>query len=177
MRAVLFYLVLSVPATAQILPNDRKLHDQLIPQSFQLEASAIAGTQFDHGSHRTMISYTITNKTGLNLYMGIAMNTIAIGICADTFSVHGGLQLLPHRGVFAYGVDIQAGPPRAAFVSAGGKIGGTIIMRNCYAPNPGSATAPVSMSLMVGNSESPRQMTQVSVSAQAAVRLMEYQQR
>ena len=42
------------------------------------------------------------------------------------------------------------GPPRGAFVPAGARAAGAIVVYNCPAPNPGYPTAPLSISLLVG---------------------------
>jgi hypothetical protein len=116
------------------------------------------------------ISYTLTNNSGMNLYMGIMMGSASIGSCTDIRNARGGLQLLPGPNAIAYGVDPSVGPPRAAYVPAGGRVAGTLAAEECSAPNPGSPTAPFSFSLMIGKTDSAKTMIQVPLSIDASIR-------
>jgi hypothetical protein len=162
------FLALISPAVAQVL-EDNALQEQLVPESFKLEASATAAKAnlFDW---RTSISYAITNNTGMNLYMGIAMGSVSMGSCTEVRNAHGGLPLLPGPNAIAYGVDLSVGVPRAVYVPAGGRVAGTLTAEECSAPNPGSPKAPLSFSLMIGKTESSKSMTQVPLSVDASIR-------
>jgi hypothetical protein len=67
------------------------------------------------------------------------------------------------------------GPPRGAFVPAGGRAAGAIVVYNCPAPNPGYATAPLSISLMVGKAQSFQTMTTFPLSIDAPIRQLQSQ--
>jgi hypothetical protein len=60
-------------------------------------------------------------------------------------------------------------------VPAGTRVAGTIIVEDCSAPNPGSPTAPLSMSLMIGKSEARKTMIQYPVSVDASIRQVQGQ--
>lgn len=172
-RVVLFLVAAcfaaSYPAAAQVTTGDNTLLEQLVPESFKFEASAIA-SKADLFNWRTNVNYTLTNNSGMNLYMGIMMGSVSIGSCSQVNNARGGLALLPGPNAIAYAVDSSVGTPRPVFVPAGGKIAGLLAADECSAPNPGSPTAPLAMSLMVGKSESRKSMVQVSVSADAPIR-------
>ena len=145
------------PAFAQVTPQqDQSLQEQFVSESFKLEASAVS-SKFNW-LWSTTASYTITNNSGMNLYLGVRQGGATIGSCTDA-QMRGALQFLPnpHGGVFS--VDPQQGEPRGAFVPVGARAVGAIVFSNCPAPNPGFPTAPLSISLMVGKSESPKTMT------------------
>lgn len=155
-------------AFAQVL-EDQALQEQLVPESFKLEANATAA-KADLFNWRTTISYTIANNSGMNLYMGIMMGSVSMGSCTDVRNAHGGLALLPGPNAVAYAVDLTVGRPRPVYVPAGGRVSGTLIAEECSAPNPGSPKAPLSFSLMIGKTESSKSMTQVSLSVDAPIR-------
>lgn len=157
------------PATAQVIAGDNALLEQLVPESFKFEASAVA-SKADMFNWRTNITYTLANNSGMNLYMGIMMGSVAIGSCAQVNNARGGLQLLPGPNAVAYAVDLSVGTPRPVYVPAGGKVTGMLAAEECSAPNPGSPTAPLTLSLMIGKSESRNSMVQISVSADAPIR-------
>ena len=60
--------------------------------------------------------------------------------------------------------------PQAIFAPAGARIAGNISLDECSAPNPGSPTAPVSLSLMIGKTLAIKSMIQYPVSATAPIR-------
>jgi len=146
----------SPPASAQVTQQDQSLQEQFVPESFKLDASAVS-SKFNW-LWSTTASYTIINNSGMNLYLGVRQGGATIGSCTDA-QMRGALQFLPnpHGGVFS--VDPQQGEPRGAYVPAGARAVGAIVFSNCPAPNPGFPTAPLSISLMVGKSESPKTMT------------------
>ncbi len=53
---------------------------------------------------------------------------------------------------------------------SGGRVSGTTGIYKCEAPNPGFATAPLLMSLLIGKRNDPRTMVQHPLSADAPVR-------
>ncbi|MBG0792865.1 hypothetical protein IYY11_05530 [Methylocystis sp. H62] len=55
----------------------------------------------------------------------IMMGAASIG--TDIRNARSGLQLLPGPNAIAYGVDPTIGPPRAAYVPAGGRVAGTLV--------------------------------------------------
>ena len=86
----------------------------------------------------------------MNLYLGVMQGGVTIGNCTDAEEIRGSLQFLPNPHATAYSVNPMQGPPRGAFVPAGARAAGAIVVNNCAAPNPGFPTAPLSISLMVG---------------------------
>ena len=148
---VLFWL--PSPASAQATQQqDQSLQEQFVPESFKLDASAVSSKT--NWLWSTTASYTITNNSGMNLYLGVRQGGATIGSCTDA-QARGALQFLPnpHGGVFS--VDPQVGLPRGAYVPAGARAVGAIVFSNCPAPNPGFPTAPLSISLMVGKTFAP----------------------
>lgn len=165
-------VVLGAPSALPLAPKrDESLRERLTPQSFKLAAAATS-TKANLFDWRTSISYTLINDSGMSLYMGILMGSASIGTCSDIRSAHGGLQLLPGRNAVAYAIDLSVGPPHPVFVPAGARVSGVIAAEECSAPNPGSPTAPFSMSLMIGETDAPKTMIQFPVSTDAAVRRM-----
>jgi hypothetical protein len=173
LRFLIVFILLTSPAAAQIMTPDEGLLQQLVPESFPFEASALAA-KVSLAEWNTTITYTITNRSGMNLYMGIAMGSVSIGSCNRATHASGGLQLLPGRGAIAYAIDLSVGPPQPIFAPAGARIGGNITVEGCDAPNPGYPTAPVTMMLMIGRTPSARAMTQYPVSASAPIRRFEH---
>jgi hypothetical protein len=176
MRAVgLAFVVLSAgslsPASAQVMQQDESLQEQLVPESFALEASGIA-SKFNW-LWSTTVSYSITNRSGMNLYLGIMRGGVAFGSCTDAEEVRGSLQFLPNPHATAYSVNPMQGPPRGEFVPAGGRAAGAIVLTNCATPNPGFPTAPLSISLMVGRSEAFRTMTTFPLHVDAPIRMIQ----
>ncbi len=106
--AFLFAACLSAfqPAFAQVIAGDNALLEQLVPESLKFEASAVA-SKADLFNWRTNISYTLTNNSGMNLYMGIMMGSVAIGSCSQVNNARGGLQLLPGLNAIAHAVDLS----------------------------------------------------------------------
>ena len=174
LKIILFLLCLTTPLSAQILNQDQGVTEQLVPESFKFDGTAQAA-KFGLFDWKTTISYSLTNNSGMNLYMGILMGSVGIGSCSEARSVRGGLQLLPGPNSTAYAIDLSVGPPRPLYVSAGQKISGTIIVEECEAPNPGVATAPVALTLMLGKTQSTKVMTQISLSAEMPVRQIQAQ--
>lgn len=164
-----FALAAALPSYSQVANNDSALLDQLIPDSFKLEANATAALA-GLIDWRTSISYSITNKSGMNLWMGIAMDSVAIGTCSSAHIYHGGLALLPTPRTTAYSFNPSQGLPRPVMVPSGGKVAGMIELENCAAPNPGSATAPLSLSLMLGKTNDTKNMVEFPISIDAPIR-------
>jgi len=173
LRIIAIFFALTSTALAQVMTPDSSLQEQLVPESFKFEASAVASKV--NADWRTSVSYALTNNSGMNLYMGIMMGSISIGSCAEARNARGGLQLLPGANAIAYAIDMTVGPPRPVYVPAGARVAGTIIVEECSAPNPGSATAPLSMSLMIGKSEARKTMIQYPLSVDASIRQVQGQ--
>ena len=74
-----------------------------------------------------------------------------------------------------FSVNPMQGPPRGAFVPAGARAAGAIVVYNCPAPNPGYPTAPLSISLLVGKSQSFQTMTTFPLSVDAPIRQLQSQ--
>ena len=160
------------PAAAQVTPKqDESLQEQFVPESFKLQATAVAA-KFNW-LWNTTINYTIANNSGMNVYLGIMRGGVAIGNCTDAEEARGSLQFLPNPHATAYSVNPMQGPPRGAFVPAGARVAGAIIVYNCAAPNPGFPTAPLSISLMVGKSESFKTMTTFPLSMDSPIRQLQ----
>lgn len=168
-RIALILLFISMPATAQIMGPDESLQQQLVPESLPFEATAVA-TKINQFEWVTTLSYAITNKSGMNLYMGVAIGSVSIGSCSRATRAAGGLRFLPPTGMTGYSTNMVGGDPQPIFAPAGARIGGTITLEECSAPNPGSATAPVTMSLMMSKSQDVRSMIQYPVSTNAPIR-------
>jgi len=167
-RILVILLLSSSPALAQVM-EDKALQEQLIPESFKLEATAIAA-KINQFEWRTTVSYSVTNNSGMNLYAGVLMGSASIGTCADFRNAHGGLHLLPGPNAIAYAVDPSVGRPRPVYVPAGARVSGTLDAEECAAPNPGSPKATFSFSLMVGQNESSKGMLQLPLSVDAPIR-------
>jgi hypothetical protein len=171
--SILISLFSLSPASAQVTQPDESLQEQFVPESFKLQASAIA-SKFNW-LWSTTISYTITNDSGMNLYLGVMQGGVTIGNCTDAEEIRGSLQFLPNPHATAYSMNPMQGPPRGAFVPAGGRAAGAIVVNNCPAPNPGFPTAPLSISLLVGKSETFRSMTTFPLSVDAPIRQLQSQ--
>jgi len=163
-----FFLCLASPASAQVSPQDESLQQQLVPESFRIEATALA-SKFNW-LWNTTISYTITNNSGMNLYLGIMKGGVSIGSCTDAEEVRGSLQFLPSPHAHVYSVNPMQGPPRGSYVPAGSKVSGAIIVYTCAAPNPGYPTAPLSIQLLVGKAQSFQTMTTFPLTADVPIR-------
>jgi len=164
---------LSPGASAQVMQQDESLQEQLVPESFTLEATAIA-SKFNW-LWSTTVSYAVTNHSGMNLYLGIMQGGVTLGSCTDAEEIRGALQFLPSPHATAYSMNPMQGPPRGAFVPAGARATGAIILTNCATPNPGFPTAPLSISLMVGRSEAFRTMTTFPLNVDAPIRMLQSQ--
>lgn len=169
LRVATMLAVMMSTATAQVMAPDDSLQQQLVPESFTFEATAVA-TKINMFQWVTTISYTLTNKSGMNLYMGVAIGSVSIGSCTHASRTSGGLGFIPPPGMISYSTNMVAGDPRAIFAPAGARIGGTISVEECSAPNPGSPTAPVTMSLMISKTQALPTMIQYPVSANASIR-------
>ena len=123
------------PACAQVTQQDESLQEQFVPESFKVEATAVA-SKFNW-LWNTTISYTVTNNSGMNLYLGVMRGGVTIGSCTDAEEIRGTLQFLPNPHAHVFSVNPMQGPPRGAFVPAGGRAAGAIVVYNCPAPNPG----------------------------------------
>ncbi len=149
LRVAMMLALLMSPAAAQVMGPDESLQQQLLPESFPFEATAVA-TKINLFEWTTTITYAVTNKSGMNLYMGVAIGGVSIGSCTRATRASGGLRFLPPPGMTNYSTNMVGGDPQAIFAPAGARIAGSISLDECSAPNPGSPTAPVSMSLMIG---------------------------
>lgn len=169
LRVAMMIALLISPAAAQVMGPDESLQQQLVPESFPFEATAVA-TKINQFEWTTTITYAVTNKSGMNLYMGVAIGGISIGSCTRATRASGGLRFLPPPGMTNYSTNMVGGDPQAIFAPAGARIAGSISLDECSAPNPGSPTAPVSMSLMIGKTQTIQSMIQYPVSATAPIR-------
>ncbi|KYK43223.1 hypothetical protein A1D31_38315 [Bradyrhizobium liaoningense] len=169
LRIALVFVLLASPAAAQLMSRDNSLQQQLVPESLPFEATAVA-TKLNQFEWTTTISYAVTNKTGMNLYMGVAIGGVSIGSCSRATRTSGGLRFLPPPGMTNYSTNMVGGDPQPIFAPAGARIAGSVSLDECSAPNPGSPTAPVSMSLMIGKTPSIESMIQYPVSATAPIR-------
>ena len=170
---ILIFISMSLlsPVVAQVTQPDESLQEQFVPESFRLAASAVAA-KFNW-VWNTTISYSITNNSGMNLYLGVMRGGVAIGSCTDAEEISGSLQFLPNPQAHVYSVNPSEGPPRGAFVPAGARVAGAIVVYNCPAPNPGFPTAPLSIALLVGKSQSFQTMTSFPLSFDAPIRQLQ----
>jgi hypothetical protein len=143
LRIALILTLLASPAAAQLMGPDNSLQQQLVPESLPFEATAVA-TKINQFEWTTTISYAVTNKTGMNLYMGVAIGGVSIGSCSRATRASGGLRFIPPPGMTSYSTNMVGGDPQPIFAPAGARIAGSISLDECSAPNPGSPTAPVS---------------------------------
>ena len=169
LRGIMALLLLGSSAAAQVVNqgSPKALQEQLVPESLPLTGTATAA-KVNAFEWYTTINYTLANNSGMNLYMAIAYRSVSIGSCGriQGGGVSGGLAMLS-------GFVLQFPPSGGSglrFVPAGGRVTGTVILNECEAPNPGFATAPLSMGLLIGTSANPAQLIQVAVSADASVR-------
>ena len=172
--AVLVSLYSSSRVSAQVTQQNDSLSEQLVPESFKLQASATA--QQINWWWTATVNYSLANNTGMNLYLGIAHGSVSFGSCNDVQDARGALQLLPAPNATAWSFHPDRGQPHGVFVPAGGRASGTIILANCGAPNPGYPTAPLSLTLMMGKSEAFQQMrTTLPLSVDASIRQLQSQ--
>lgn len=169
----MFTLACASRASAQVMQQDESLQEQFVPESFKVEATAIA-SKFNW-LWNTTISFTVTNNSGMNLYLGIMQGGVALGNCTDAEEIRGSLQFLPNPHANAYSFNPMQGPPRGAFVPAGARVAGAIVLYNCATPNPGFPTAPLSISLMVGKTQAFQTMTNFPLIVDAPIRLIQSQ--
>jgi hypothetical protein len=159
------------PSRAQVTQQDESLQEQLVPESFKIEATAIA-SKFNW-LWNTTITFAVTNNSGMNLYLGVMRGGVTIGSCTDAEEIRGSLQFLPNPHATAYSVNPMDGPPRGTFVPAGGRVAGAIVLYNCAAPNPGFPTAPTSITLLAGKTQAFRTMTTFPLSADVPIRQLQ----
>ena len=168
-RFFICLLVFILPASAQVAQQpDDSLLEQIVPESFTISGSATASKI--NWFWRTSLNYTVVNKTGINLYMGVMQGGVSLGSCGEVNTTQGGLPQLPNPTAVAYSAPAGSGPPRAIFVPASGKTSGLIVLNNCAAPNPGFPTAPLSFTLMMGKANDWKHMVTLSVNADIPVR-------
>lgn len=165
--AAFLLLALTSSATGQVMREDQSLQEQLVPESFKLTASAV--TQHHVWHWVATVNYTLKNDSGMNLNMAVLNGSISIGACTDVLEVKGALPKLNEAGRISGSYIPGATPSKPAFVAAGSRIAGTIIIDFCEAPNPGSPTAPLSMTLLLRKSNDDR-LVPYPVSVDAAVR-------
>ena len=156
------------PAFAQVTPQDESLQEQFVPESFKVDATAVAA-KFNW-LWNTTINYSVVNNSGMNVYLGIMRGGVSLGNCTDAEEVRGSLQFLPNPHATAYSVNPMQGPPRGTFVPDGAHVAGAIILYNCAAPNPGYPTAPLSISLLVGKTQAFQTMTNFPLSMDTPIR-------
>lgn len=142
MRFFLTAVFVLLPAIASAQVANPGLAGQITPDSFKLSASAIASPLMPN-YWRTMISYTLKNNSGMNLYMGVIPSGTTVGSCSDD------------------GADVTGGIPPLwsdypSFVPAGATIRGNISIGNCSAPNPGSPTVDISIMFGIARTRTAR---------------------
>ena len=174
LRTIIALIFFTTAASAQIIKGQDggSLQEQLVPESLPVTATATAA-KVNAFEWFATVNYTLTNNSGMNLYMSIADRSVSIGSCTRMQSggVSGGLAMLSS-------LDLRfptGGGPAPRLVPAGGRVAGTLILNECDAPNPGFATAPFSMGLLIGKTANYQQMIQVPVSADAPVRQLKPQ--
>jgi hypothetical protein len=170
---VVLSIASAAPTYAQVVQQDNTLQQQLVADSFKLEASAIS-SKFNW-FWNTRISYVITNNTGMNLYLGVMQHGVTFGSCTDAQQISGSLQFLPSPHAVAYSYNPSQGLPRGEFVPAGAQAAGTIILANCATPNPGYPTAPLPISLMLGTTDAIHGMTTFPLHIDAPIRMIQPQ--
>ena len=107
-RVIILLIALTDVACAQIVKQDDSLQEQIVPESFALTGSATA-SKFNW-AWRTSVSYTVVNKSGINLHLGLMQNGVSLGSCGDAESTQSG-----QRGCIAAGHEVvQRGRGRLA---------------------------------------------------------------
>ena len=150
LRAAVFLICFTSCALAQVMKRDDSLHEQLVPESFKITAAAV--TQHHVWHWVATVNYTLKNDSGMNLTMAVLNGSISIGSCTDVLELKGALPKLNAAGRIS-GSYIPGGTlSQPAFVAAGSRIAGTIVIDFCEAPNPGSPTAPLSLTLLLRRS-------------------------
>ena len=163
LKILLILMVSATVAVAQVSKPDESLQEQVVPESFTL--TRVSTSKSGTFGWETRISYSIVNKSGINLYIGLLKSSISLGTCDDVNSVAGGLSLLPSPSAIGY-----SGDPHEAFVPASGRITGVIALANCSSPNPGSPTAPLSLTLMFGKTREWKKMVLLPLDAEIPIR-------
>ena len=166
-RVLIILIALTDIACAQIVKPDENLQEQIVPESFAFTGTATA-RKFN-SFWRTSVSYTVVNKSGINLYLGLMQNGVSLGSCGDAESTQSGLPLLPSPSASVYSSP-AGGLPRAVFVPASGRTSRRIVLENCAAPNPGFETAPLSITLMLGKTNDWKKMITLPVDAEIPIR-------
>lgn len=166
---LLIALLFASPAFGQILNQNEGVLEQIVPESFPLSGSAVT----THSVIRsvTSVSYTLANKTGMNLYLAMQQGGVSFGTCGQIDNVQGGLPRVPQPHALFYSAPMGGGKPRGVFVPASGQITGLIVFDDCGAPNPDVATASFSLTLMVGKTDDWNRMSSIPLSAVLPVRL------
>ena len=134
--AVVLVSTLGMPAFAQVTKQGDDLQEQLVADSLKITGSAVA-QKVAGWRWETSVNYSITNNSGMNLYLGFLVESAVIGSCTDVEGATGALRLLPPPGAVAYSVSMGQGEPRGAFVPTGGRANGT----KCSAVVPSIARA------------------------------------
>ena len=171
-RLFALLLLIASPAFAQVQKQqDDSLQEQLLPESFKIAGSA---TAIGHvtGYWETTLIYSVTNNSGMNLYLGVAQNGLALGSCGGIGGMVGGLPMLPLPN--AGGYSPNGGEPRGIYVPSGVKVSGTVILAMCSAPNPGSPTAPLSLTMMIGRKPAFDTMFIFPASADVPIQQIQY---
>jgi hypothetical protein len=170
LRIAVFLVALTSSAFAQVTPReDHSLQEQLVPESFKLAASA--ASHLFVWRWLTTVSYTLKNDSGMNLNIALLDRSISIGSCTEVDDVKGALPKLHAAAARPRTVISHAAPiyPSPAFVPAGARVSGTIVIDNCEAPNPGSPKAPLSLTLLLRKSDGD-QILSYPLSVDAPVR-------
>lgn len=168
LRVIVFAIALiASPAFAQVTQPDESIHEQLVPESFNLEASGVA--EKINWWWNTTVTYSLTNNSGMNLYLGIMMGSVTYGSCTEVRYANGSLPLLPSPRALVYSAPAGSGPPIGMYVPTGSRASGAIVLANCGAPNPGHPTAPLSISLMAGKTPVSRTMTSFPLSVDSPI--------
>jgi hypothetical protein len=144
----------SSPAFAQVTTEDNSLQEQLVPESFKLTASGVAEHFVWHW--QTAVTYTLKNDSGMNLYVALLDGGSSLGSCSEVGGVRGALPELSPDGRKYGSVSVSAPRPVPTFMPAGARVSGTVVLENCGAPNPGSPTAPLSITLLLRRSNSEK---------------------
>ena len=155
----LLCLLLSVgPAYAQTVTQDQSLQEQMVAGSFILSGSAIVKRQIGE----TIVNYSVTNKTGINLYLATTHDGISLGSCQNIRLMQAGLPPVPSYVSIA---------PDGVFVPASGRVSGSFALVGCPSPNPGFPTAPMSVTLMISKTNDFRTMFPLSIDGDIPVRV------
>ena len=159
-RILIAALFVPVSTVAQVPKLDETLQEQIVAGSFVLSGSALAKRD------QTVVSYTIVNKTGINIYMATTSDGTSVGSCLDDIRLReAGLPVVPGPNSGA-----PSGRIPGVFVPASGRASGSFVVVGCTSPNPGFPTALLGITLMISRTNDWKTMFALPVEGEISIR-------